>query len=434
MPAAEEGTRALKQDLMERVADGANLIEALRRVCANKGSAGVDGMDVAELKAWMSVRANRGQLRDKLISGEYEPAPVRGVQIPKPGGKGVRQLGIPTVVDRLVQQALLQVLEPIFDPTFSEGSYGFRPGRGAHQALRQASEYVAEGRNIVVDLDLEKFFDRVQHDVLMARGSRKVKDKGVLALIGRFLRAGMMQNGVCVRREEGTPQGGPLSPLLANILLDDLDKELEKRGHRFCRYADDCNIYVKSDAAGQRVMASVSEFLEKRLKLKVNRQKSAVGQVSERKFLGHRLLAGGKLGVAPQSEEKLKSSLKELTGRNSGQSLPAVIREVNQRFGGWIQYFRMAQMKGLMQDIGQWLRRRLRCLRLKQCKRAHAMARYLMGLGVREDSAWKLALSGKGCWRLADTPQAHRAMSLAWFKDEGLLDPEAFYLALRNAC
>lgn len=434
MPAAEEGTRALKQDLMERVADGANLIEALRRVCANKGSAGVDGMDVAELKAWMSVRANRGPLRDKLISGEYEPAPVRGVQIPKPGGKGVRQLGIPTVVDRLVQQALLQVLEPIFDPTFSEGSYGFRPGRGAHQALRQASEYVAEGRNIVVDLDLEKFFDRVQHDVLMARVSRKVKDKGVLALIGRFLRAGMMQNGVCVRREEGTPQGGPLSPLLANILLDDLDKELEKRGHRFCRYADDCNIYVKSDAAGQRVMASVSEFLEKRLKLKVNRQKSAVGHVSERKFLGHRLLAGGKLGVAPQSEEKLKSSLKELTGRNSGQSLPAVIREVNQRFGGWIQYFRMAQMKGLMQDIGQWLRRRLRCLRLKQCKRVHAMARYLMGLGVREDSAWKLALSGKGWWRLADTPQAHRAMSLAWFKDEGLLDPEAFYLALRNAC
>jgi len=434
VPTAEEGTRALKQDLMERVAEQANLIEALRRVCANKGSAGVDGMNVTELKAWMSVRANREKLRDKLISGEYEPAPVRGVQIPKPGGKGVRQLGIPTVVDRLVQQALLQVLEPIFDPAFSEGSYGFRPGRGAHDALRQASQYVAEGRNIVVDLDLEKFFDRVQHDVLMARVSRRVRDKRVLALIGRFLRAGMMQNGVCVRREEGTPQGGPLSPLLANILLDDLDKELEKRGHRFCRYADDCNIYVKSEAAGQRVMASVTEFLEERLKLKVNRQKSAVGHVSERKFLGHRLLEGGKLGVAPQSEEKLKSSLKELTGRNSGKSLAGVIREVNQRFGGWIQYFRMAQMKGRMQDIGQWLRRRLRCLRLKQCKRAYAMARFLMGLGVREDSAWMLALSGKGWWRLADTPQAHRAMSLAWFKEEGLIDPEAFYLELRNAC
>jgi RNA-directed DNA polymerase len=434
VPTAEEGTRALKQDLMERVADEANLIEALRRVCANKGSAGVDGMDVTELKAWMSVRANREKLRDKLISGEYQPAAVRGVQIPKPGGKGVRQLGIPTVVDRLVQQALLQVLEPIFDPAFSEGSYGFRPGRGAHDALRQASQYVAEGRNIVVDLDLEKFFDRVQHDVLMARVSRRVRDKRVLALIGRFLRAGMMQNGVCVRREEGTPQGGPLSPLLANILLDDLDKELEKRGHRFCRYADDCNIYVKSDAAGQRVMASVTEFLEQKLKLKVNRQKSAVGHVSERKFLGHRLLEGGKLGVAPQSEEKLKSSLKELTDRSSGKSLPMVIREVNQQFGGWIQYFRMAQMKGRMQDIGQWLRRRMRCLRLKQCKRAYAIARFLMGLGVREDSAWMLALSGKGWWRLADTPQAHRAMSLDWFKNEGLLDPEAFYLELRNAC
>jgi RNA-directed DNA polymerase len=431
---AEESTRALKQELMEKVADEANLLEALRRVCANKGSAGVDGMGVTELKAWMSVRANREQLREKLISGEYEPTPVRGVEIPKPGGKGMRQLGIPTVVDRLVQQALLQVLEPIYDPTFSEGSYGFRPGRGAHDALRQASEYVAEGRSFVVDLDLEKFFDRVQHDVLMARVSRRVKDKRVLALIGRFLRAGMMQNGVCVRREEGTPQGGPLSPLLANILLDDLDKELAKRGHCFCRYADDCNIYVKSEAAGQRVMASVTEFLEQRLKLKVNRQKSAVGRVSERKFLGHRLLTGGALGVAPQSEERLKDNLRELTSRSAGRSLREVIEQVNQKFIGWIQYFRMARMKGLMQDIGQWLRRRLRCLRLKQCKRAHAIARFLMSLGEREDSAWMLALSGKGWWRLADTPQSHRAMNLRWFQGTGLIDPEAAYLATRNAC
>jgi RNA-directed DNA polymerase len=431
---AEERTRALKQDLMEKVAEEVNLLEALRRVCANKGSAGVDGMDVTELKAWMSMRANREKLRDKLISGEYEPAPVRGVQIPKPGGKGVRQLGIPTVVDRLVQQALLQVLEPIYEPSFSEGSYGFRPGRGAHDALRQASKYVAEGRSIVVDLDLEKFFDRVQHDVLMVRVSRRVKDKRVLVLIGRFLRAGMMQNGVCVRREEGTPQGGPLSPLLANILLDDLDKELEKRGHRFCRYADDCNIYVKSEAAGQRVMTSVTEFLEERLKLKVNRQKSAVGHVSERKFLGHRLLSGGDLGVAPQSQERLKNTLRELTSRSAGQSLPEVIRQVNQKFTGWIQYFRMARMKGLMQDIGQWLRRRLRCLRLKQCKRARAIAQFLMNLGESKDSAYKLGGSGKGWWRLADTPQAHRAMSLNWFKATGLLDPEAVYLAVRNAC
>jgi RNA-directed DNA polymerase len=338
------------------------------------------------------------------------------------------------VVDRLVQQALLQVLEPIYEPTFSEGSYGFRPGRGAHEALRQASQYVAQGRSIVVDLDLEKFFDRVQHDVLMARVSRRVKDPRVLALIGRFLRAGMMQNGVCVQREEGTPQGGPLSPLLANILLDDLDKELEKRGHRFCRYADDCNIYVKSEAAGERVMTSATEFLEQRLKLKVNRQKSAVGQVRERKFLGHRLLTGGELGVAPQSQERLKDTLRELTGRSAGQKLSEVIEQVNQKFTGWIQYFRMARMKGLMQDIGQWLRRRIRCLRLKQCKRAHAMARFLMSQGESEPSAWMLALSGKGWWRLADTPQANRAMNLRWFKDTGLLDPEAVYLAARNAC
>jgi RNA-directed DNA polymerase len=434
VPTAEERTRALKQDLMEKVADEANLLDALNRVCANKGSAGVDAMSVTELKAWRSKRTNREQLRDRLISGTYEPAPVRGVQIPKPGGKGVRQLGIPTVIDRLVQQALLQVLEPIYEPTFSEGSYGFRPGRGAHDALRQASQYVAEGRSIVVDLDLEKFFDRVQHDVLMARVSRRVKGKRVLALIGRLLRAGMMQNGVCVAREEGTPQGGPLSPLLANILLDDLDKELEQRGHRFCRYADDCNIYVKSQAAGQRVMASVTQFLEQRLKLKVNRQKSAVGHVSERKFLGHRLLAGGELGVAPQSQERLKDTLRALTRRSAGKSLAEVIEQVNQKFIGWMQYFRMARMKQLMQDIGQWLRRRLRCLRLKQCKRANAIARFLMDLGESKDSAYKLGGAGKGWWRLADTPQANRAMSLRWFKDTGLIDPAAVYLTVRNAC
>lgn len=431
---AEERTRALKQGLMEKVADEANLVEALRRVCANKGSAGVDGMAVIELKAWMSVRAHREELRGQLIRGEYQPAPVRGVQIPKPGGKGVRQLGIPTVVDRLVQQAILQVLEGIYDPTFSEGSYGFRPGRGAHDALRQASEYVAEGRNVVVDLDLEKFFDRVQHDVLMARVSRRIKDKRVLALIGRFLRAGMMQNGVCIEREEGTPQGGPLSPLLANILLDDLDKELEGRGHRFCRYADDCNIYVKSEAAGHRVMESVTEFLERRLKLKVNRQKSAVGHVSERKFLGHRLLPGGKLGVAPQSQERLKDSLRELTSRSAGKSLPEVIEQVNLKIKGWIQYFCMARMKGLMEEIGQWLRRRMRCLQIKQCKGTYAIYRLLTSLGENAESAWKLALSGKGWWRLAETPQAHRAMDLRWFKEMGLIDPEAFFLVVQNAC
>jgi RNA-directed DNA polymerase len=432
--AAEERIRALEQDLMARVADEANLVEALRRVCANKGSAGIDRMSVTELKAWFSQRTSREKLKEQLLGGTYQPALVRGVQIPKPGGKGVRQLGIPTVVDRLVQQALLQVLEALFDPNFSESSYGFRPGRGAHDALRQASQYVAEGRVYVVDLDLEKFFDRVQHDVLMARVSRKVRDKRVLALIGRFLRAGMMQNGVCVRREEGTPQGGPLSPLLANILLDDLDKELEARGHKFCRYADDCNIYMRSEAAGKRVLESVTEFLEKKLKLKVNREKSAVGKVSERKFLGHRLLEGGTLGVAPQSRERLKDSLKELTSRSAGQSFESVIHSVNQELTGWIHYFRMARMKSVLAEIAQWLRRRLRCLKLKQCRKTFAIARFLMGLGVREESAWMLALSGKGWWRLADTPQAHRGMSLSWFQQIGLIVPDEFYLTLQRAC
>lgn len=432
--AAEERKRALKQDLMERVADEANLVEALSRVCANKGSAGIDQVTVLELKAWFQQRAHREKLKEELLSGNYQPALVRGVQIPKPGGKGVRQLGIPTVVDRLVQQAMLQALEAIFDPNFSESSYGFRPGRGAHNALRQASKYVAEGRGYVVDLDLEKFFDRVQHDVLMARVSRKVGDKRVLGLIGRFLRAGMMQNGVCVRREEGTPQGGPLSPLLANILLDDLDKELEKRGHKFCRYADDCNIYVKSEEAGKRVLASVTEFLEKKLKLKVNREKSAVGKVWERKFLGHRLLESGELGVAPQSCERLKESLKELTSRNAGKSFETVVQQVNRKLTGWIQYFRMAKMKRDLQDIAKWMRRRMRCLKLRQCGKPTAIARFLTELGVKERDAWMLALSGKGWWRLADTPQTHKGMSLRWFRNTGLIEPEAFYVALQNAC
>ena len=433
MSTANERTRALEQDLMARVAEEANLVEALQRVCANKGSAGNDRMTVAELKAWFSQRANREKLKEQLLSGTYQPALVRGVQIPKPG-KGVRQLGIPTVVDRLVQQALLQVLEAKFDPNFSESSYGFRPGRGAHDALRQASKYVSEGRALVVDLDLEKFFDRVQHDVLMARVARKVRDKRVLALIGRFLRAGMMQNGVCVRREEGTPQGGPLSPLLANILLDDLDKELEARGHKFCRYADDCNIYMRSEAAGKRVLESITAFLEKKLKLKVNRDKSAVGKVSERKFLGHRLLETGALGVAPQSHQRLKDSLKELTSRNAGRSFESVVQSVNQKLTGWIQYFRMARMKSILEELAQWLRRRLRCLKLKQCGKTAAIARFLIGLGVREDSAWMLAASGKGWWRLADTPQAHRGMTRSWFKQNGLIEPDAFYLTLQRAC
>jgi len=305
--AAKDRQRALTDHLMEQVCQPANLNRAYKKVLANKGSPGVDGMPVGKLGDW--IKRHRQELIDALLDGSYQPQPVRGVQIPKSGGKGMRQLGIPTVVDRLVQQAIGQVLQPILDPTFSASSYGFRPGRSAHDALRSAQKFVAEGRTIVVDIDLEKFFDKVNHDVLMARLGRWVGDKRMLKIIGRFLRAGLMSDGVCVSREEGTPQGGPLSPLLANLLLDDLDKELEKRGHCFCRYADDCNIYVQSKAAGERVLAGVSRFLEKKLRLRVNPDKSAVADVWERKFLGHRLLSGGRLGIAPQSLERARERL-----------------------------------------------------------------------------------------------------------------------------
>ena len=298
--------RALTPQLMEQVVVSDNLNQAYARVIANKGSPGIDGMRVGQLADW--IRRHKQSFIASLLDGSYVPQPVRGVNIPKPGG-GQRQLGIPTVIDRLVQQAFLQVLGPILDPTFSPSSYGFRPGKSAHGALHAAKEHVAEGYTTVVDIDLEKFFDRVNHDVLMNRLGRHVGDKRMLQIIGRFLRAGLMSDGVCVSREEGTPQGGPLSPLLANLMLDDLDKELESRGHRFCRYADDCNIYVQSIKAGERVMASATKFLEDKLHLRVNRLKSAVAHVSERKFLGHRLLGGGRLGIAPQSLKRARERL-----------------------------------------------------------------------------------------------------------------------------
>ncbi|MDP9174566.1 MAG: group II intron reverse transcriptase/maturase [Planctomycetota bacterium] len=364
--AAKDRQRALRAHLMEQVCETENLNRAYARVKANKGSPGVDGMSVNQLGAW--IKLHKHELIASLLDGGYHPQPVRGVQIPKPGGGGMRQLGIPTVIDRLVQQAIGQVLEPILDPFFSASSYGFRPGCSAHDALRKAKQYVAEGRVIVVDIDLEKFFDKVNHDILMARLGRWVGDKRMLRIIGRFLRAGMMQNGVCMSREEGTPQGGPLSPLLANLLLDDLDKELEKRGHKFCRYADDCNIYVQSQAAGKRVLSSVTTFLEQKLKLRVNREKSAVAFVAERKFLGHRLLSGGRLGIAPQSIERAKERLRQITRRNRGVSFEQVIGEINQFVVGWVTFFRHAACKRHLVAMDQWLRHRLRCLRLKQCK------------------------------------------------------------------
>lgn len=404
--------------LMERVVDPSNLNRAYGRVVGNKGAAGCDGMTVSDLRAW--VEAHRDSFLSSLLDGSYQPQPVRGVQIPKRNG-GVRQLGIPTVVDRLVQQAIAQVLSELLDASFSESSYGFRPGRSAHDALTAASGYVAAGRGWVVDLDLEQFFDRVNHDILMARLARRLGDKRLLRIIRRFLEAGMiMQDGVCVRRQEGTPQGGPLSPFLANLLLDDLDKELERRGHRFCRYADDCNIYVRSAKAGERVMQSVTDFLEGKLKLRVNRAKSAVARPSERKFLGYRILAGGHLTIAPKSVESAKTRIRQITRRTRGQSLPTVIRELNQFTLGWVAYYRLAAAQTTLRDLDQWIRRRLRCIRLKQLKRARTIAVFLWKLGCKRDHAWAVAASGKGWWRKAKTQATHRAMDLAWFQEQGL--------------
>ena len=427
--AAFDQARALTECLMEQVVERDNLNRAYRRVKANKGAPGVDGMTIRDLRDW--IAAHKEELIASLRDGSYRPQTVRGVEIPKPGG-GMRQLGIPTVVDRLVQQAILQVLDPLLDPTFSPSSYGFRPGRGAHDALRQASRYVAEGRGIVVGMDLEKFFDRVNHDILMARLARRVADKRLLKIIRRFLEAGMMQNGVHVERREGTPQGGPLSPLLANLLLDDLDKELERRGHCFCRYADDCNIYVRSLAAGERVLASLTQFLEERLRLRVNRQKSAAASVWERKFLGHRLLGDGTLTVAPKSLDRAKGRIRGITRRNRGVSFERMIGELNSFLSGWVTYFRHAKAKSVLVHLDGWIRRKLRCVRLKQRKRAKAIAEFLRDLGVPWGQCWTTAACGKGWWRMAQSPSAQHGMNNAWFEKQGLMSLFDRYVTLQH--
>jgi RNA-directed DNA polymerase len=429
-PTAWAEPLALTCYVMEEVASSANLNQAYKRVKANKGAPGVDGMTVDDLRGW--IANNREGLIASLLDGSYRPKPVRGVEIPKPGGKGVRQLGIPTVVDRLVQQAILQALEPILDPTFSASSYGFRPGRSAHDALRQARDYVRDGYVIVVDLDLEKFFDQVNHDIAMARLARYIAAPRLLAIIRRFLQAGMLSAGVHVERQEGTPQGGPLSPLIANLVLDDLDKELERRGHRFCRYADDCNIYVRSQAAGERVMASVTALLEGKLRLRVNQDKSAVAYVGERTFLGHRLRSGGLLSIAPKSLSRVKDRLREITRRNRGISLASMISQANAFTTGWVTYYRHAQAQTALSGIDKWIRRKLRCVRLKQCKRVGTIATFLRERGVPEWQAWILAGSGKGWWRMAGSPQAAHGMPNAWFGKAGLVSLGAHHDALNR--
>jgi group II intron reverse transcriptase/maturase len=415
---------------MEEVVSDANVTRALKGVQANKGSPGVDGMTVEKLPGYL--REHWPALRAKLLEGTYEPAPVLRRTIPKSGG-GKRELGIPTVLDRLIQQAILQVLEPIFDPTFSESSYGFRRGRSAHEAMRQAKRYIEEGYGWVVDVDLDKFFDRVHHDILMSRVARRVGDKRLLHLIGAYLRAGVMVEGVVHEREEGTPQGGPLSPLLANILLDEFDRELESRGHRFCRYADDCNIYVRSKRAGERAMASVRAFLEKRLRLKVNEAKSAVARPSERKFLGFSITnhSPWKIRIAPKALESARERIRTLTRRTRGVRLERVIADLNVFLRGWVGYFRLAQTPSVIEDVEKWVRRRLRSLLWKQWKRGHARYRHLVELGLPRWRARRLAGAGSGPWRMARV--LNSAIPPAYFVARGLLGLTDLYRQARLA-
>jgi RNA-directed DNA polymerase len=399
---------------MEAAVERENMIRAYKRVVANKGTSGVDGMTVDELKVYLERHWPR--IREELLEGRYIPQPVLAVDIAKPGG-GIRKLGIPTVADRLIQQAIYQVMEPLFDKDFSESSYGFRSGRNAHQAVKQAREYVNEGRRWVVDIDLEKFFDRVNHDILMARVSRTVKDKRVLRVIRKYLQAGMMIGGILSPRFEGTPQGSPLSPLLSNIILDDLDKELERRDHKFCRYADDCNIYVKSKQAGERVMESISQFLGRRLKLKVNAEKSRVGRPWELKFLGYSMTWDKKarLKVASQSVARFKDKLRKLFQQGRGRNLQHFIEELNPILRGWMQYFHLAEVKNIFEELDGWIRHRLRNVLWQQWKRVYTRAKNLMKRGLTEVRAWTSATNGRGAWWNSGASHMNEAFPKSYF-------------------
>jgi len=419
--AGRENPSPENEMVMEEVVESKNLMKACRRVVGNKGAAGVDEMTVEELKPYLKTEWPK--IKEQLLGDRYKPQPVRRVEIPKPGGKGLRMLGIPTVVDRLIQQAVLQVLDPIFDPGFSESSYGFRPGRSAHQAVLKAREYVAEGKRWVVDLDIEKFFDRVNHDVLMARVARKVKDKRLLRLIRRYLQAGIMAGGLVEPAREGTPQGGPLSPLLSNVLLDELDKELESRGHAFCRYADDCNIYVASRRAGERVMESVSQFLEKRLRLKLNKDKSSVDRPWKRKFLGYSMTSEKqpRLKVAPGSEARLRVKLKVIFKRGRGRSVGQVIEDMKKLLVGWSNYFKLAEVKNVFERLDEWVRRRMRCILWRQWKRTRTRAKNLIKRGLPKDRAWKSATNGRGPWWNAGASHMNHAFPKSYFDHLGLV-------------
>jgi RNA-directed DNA polymerase len=406
---------------MEAVVSRENMLLALHAVERNKGAAGVDGMTTGQLRG--HLRQHWEQIKARLLEGGYQPHPVRRVDIPKPGG-GTRMLGIPTVMDRLIQQALHQVMSPVWEPDFSSHSYGFRPRRGAHGAVEAARAHVEAGHRWVVDLDLEKFFDRVNHDVLMARVERKIKDRRMLGLIRRYLQSGMMVGGLVEQRVEGTPQGGPLSPLLSNILLDDLDKELERRGHRFCRYADDCNVYVKSERAGERVMASLKAFLGGKLRLKVNEAKSSVTRPWKAKFLGYSMTVHRqpRLKVAERSVERFKEKVRQLTRKGRGRNLERFIEEdLNPVVRGWANYYGKAGTFGVFEELDGWLRRRLRCLIWRHWKRGSTRLRRLIELGFAKAQARRCAWNGRGPWWNAGAPHMNTAYPAATFQRLGLV-------------
>jgi len=435
-PGNEAHPEPRKPDLIETMLERGNLLRALQAVEANQGAAGIDGMEVGQLRAYL--REHWAETKEQLLHGSYEPRPVRRVDIPKPGGQGTRMLGIPTVLDRLIQQAINQVLTPLWEPVFSAHSYGFRPGRSAAQAIKAAQNHVNSGRRWVVDLDLEKFFDRVDHDVLMARVARRVKDQRLLKLIRRYLESGIMHGGVVEPRNEGTPQGGPLSPLLSNILLDDLDQELERRGHRFCRYADDCNVYVRSQRAGQRVMASLTKFLGEQLKLTVNLAKSAVDRPWKRKFLGFSLTAEkmSRVRVAPQSVERFRDQLRQKFREGRGRNLRAFLDDLKPQLRGWCGYFGVADTRKVFEDLDQWIRRKLRCLEWRKWKRSRTRRKRLIALGLDRERARLSAFNGHGPWWNSDTSHLHTALPTSYFRIRGLIslvDEVNWLAALRAA-
>lgn len=407
--------------LLEDVLARDNMLEAMYRVIRNKGSHGIDGMKTDELRehvkrTWITVKS-------KLLEGKYNPSPVRRVEIPKPDG-GMRLLGIPTVQDRMIQQAIAQVLSEIFEPTFSESSFGFRPNRGAKNAIKQSETYINQGYKWVVDMDLEKFFDKVNHDILMGKLEKKIKDRRLLKIIRKYLESGVLINGIKISSEEGTPQGGPLSPLLANIMLDEIDKELEKRGHKFCRYADDCNIYVKSKKAGIRVMDSVTKLMENKLKLKVNKNKSAVDLVTKRKFLGfsfYYIKGKFKIRIHDKSIKRFKNKIRFITNRNRGISIDERILRLNDSIRGWINYFGIADAKRKLKLLDSWIRRRLRACLWKQWKKTKTKYKNLIKLGISKSQAYQFANTRKGYWRISKSPVLDVALTNGYFKSIGLM-------------